>query len=122
MGRNDPICVQISGAQVNDSKLACEMMELLNVEAIERFVGDKAYDTNRIRDWLKDNNIAAEIPNKRNRKNKFRFDKTVYKWRHKIENLFGRMKENRRLAMRVDKLDTSFMGFIALSLIKLQVC
>lgn len=122
MGRRDPICVQISGAQVNDSKLACEMMGLLNTQAIKRFVGDKAYDTNKIRGWLKDNNIAAEIPNKRNRKNKFRFDKTVYKWRHKIENLFGRIKENRRLAMRVDKLDTSFMGFIALSLIKLQVC
>jgi transposase len=119
MGRNDPICVQISGAQINDSKLACEMMGLLNKEAIKSFVGDKAYDTNKIRDWLKDNNIAAEIPNKRNRKNKFRFDKTVYKWRHKIENLFGRIKENRRLAMRLDKLDSSSIGFIALSLMKL---
>lgn len=67
-------------------------------------------------------NIKAEIPNKRNRKIPFRFDKTIYKWRYRIENLFCKLKENRRLAMRFDKLDTSFMAFIVLALIKLQVC
>jgi hypothetical protein len=36
--------------------------------------------------------------------------------------MFAKIKENRRLALRVDKLDTSFMAFIALAFIKMQVC
>ena len=122
MGREDPLCVQITGAQTHDSKVAIEMLELLNKEEISRFVGDKGYDTDRIRSALKERDIAAEIPNKRNRKVKCRFDKTVYKWRHRIENLFCKIKENRRLSMRFEKLDCTFMGFIAMALIKLEVC
>ncbi len=103
MGRDGAICVQISGAEMHDSKIAIEMINVLNEHAIERFVGDKGYDTKKIRDFLKQKGINAEIPNKCNRKKKFRFDKTVYKWRHRIENLFCTIKENRRLSMRCDK-------------------
>jgi transposase len=45
-----------------------------------------------------------------------------YKWRHRVENLFQRIKENRRLAMRYEKLDSTFAGFLALALLKLEVC
>ena len=107
---------------MHDSKVAIEMLELLKKEEVSRFVGDKGYDTDRIRSALKERSIAAEIPNKRNRKAKYRFDKTVYKWRHRIENLFCKIKENRRLSMRFEKLDCTFMGFIAMALIKLEVC
>jgi IS5 family transposase len=55
------------------------MLELLNKEEVSRFVRDKGYDTNKIREALKERDIAAEIPNKRNRKVKCRFDKNVYK-------------------------------------------
>ncbi len=46
----------------------------------------------------------------------------LYKLRHKIKNLFCKIKENRRPMMRVDKLDSSFMRFIILNLIKIEVC
>jgi transposase len=122
MGKEDAICVDIIGAQVHDSKKVEEMMNFLNLSEIDRFVADKAYDTNKIRDFLKKNNIYAEIPNKRNRKTPFRFDKTIYKWRYRIENLFQKLKENRRLCMQFDKLDCTFMAFFAIALIKLKVC
>jgi transposase len=121
MGKEEAICIDITGAQVHDSKKVEEMMNFLNLNGIERFVADKAYDTNKIRDLLKRNDIYAEIPNK-NRKTPFRFDKTIYKWRHRIENLFQKLKENRRLCMRFDKLDCTFMAFVAIAIIKLQVC
>jgi transposase len=122
MGKEDVICVDITGAQVHDSKVTEEMMKFLNLKEIRRFIADKAYDTNKIRDFLKENDIQAEIPNKKSRKNPFRFDKTVYKWRYRIENLFQKLKENRRLCMRFDKLDCTFMAFVAIALIKLLVC
>lgn len=122
MGRTQPIRVALSGANRHDSKMVYPMIDGLNKKAIEHFVGDKAYDTNAIRFFLKSEGISAEIPGKRNRKIQPKFDKTLYKWRHHIENMFAKLKENRRLAMRVDKLDVTFMGFIALALIKLMVC
>ena len=122
MGSKDVICADITGAQVHDSKQAEPMLNYLNLREIDRFVADKAYDSNKIRAFLKNNEIYAEIPAKRNRKTHIRFDKTVYKWRHKIENLFQKIKENRRLCMRFDKLDVTFMAFVAIALIKLQAC
>jgi transposase len=122
MGKEDAVCVQVTGAQVHDSKVAYEMVSLLNTHVIDRFVGDKGYDADKIRSWLAKAGIVPEIPSKRNRVMKPKFDKIVYKWRHRIENLFAKIKENGRLAMRVDKLDLTFMGFIALALIKLEVC
>jgi hypothetical protein len=35
--------------------------------------------------------------------------------------MFQKIKENRRLALRVDKLDSTFMAFLALAFIKLEV-
>ena len=43
------------------------------------------------------------------------FDKETYKWRHLIENYFGKLKENRGIAMRSCKTDQSFTAFISLA-------
>lgn len=122
MGADDVLCVELSGAEKHDSQMAEPMMALLNCQAIERFVADKGYDDDALIAWLKTQNIHAEIPPRDNRKCKRFYDKTVYAWRRRIENMFAKIKENRRLALRVDKLDTSFMAFLALAFIKMQVC
>ena len=122
MGKDEVLCVQLSGAETHDSEMAEPMMMLLNTSAIERFVGDKAYDDNDLIFWLNSEDIRAEIPPRKNRIDKRFYDKTVYRWRRRVENMFTKIKENRRLALRVDKLDTSFMGFLALAFIKMQVC
>jgi transposase len=71
---------------------------------------------------LKTQDIEAEIPPRCNRKIKRLYDKAVYARRRGMENLFAKLKENRRLALRVDKLEATFGGFIALALIKMDVC
>jgi transposase len=122
MGAQDVLCVELSGAEKHDSQMAQPMMNLLNTQAIERFVADKGYDDDDLIAWLKTHNIHAEIPPRDHRILKRFYDKTVYAWRRRIENMFAKIKENRRLALRVDKLDTSFMAFLALAFIKMQVC
>lgn len=122
MGEKDVLCVQLSGANTHDSQMAEPMMGLLNTQAIERFVADKGYDDDDLIAWLKSQNIHAEIPPRENRKDRRHYDKTVYVWRRRIENMFQKIKENRRLALRVDKLDSTFMAFLALAFIKLEVC
>ena len=42
-------------------------------------------------------------------------DMEVYKWRHLIENFFGKLKEFKRIALRSEKTDTSFAAMIYLA-------
>ena len=47
------------------------------------------------------------------------YDKTLYKMRKYIEIFFGKLKENKRLALRYDKSGAAFLGFIAMGSIKI---
>ena len=49
------------------------------------------------------------------RRSPLELDLAVYKWRHLIENFFGKLKEFKRIAMRSDKTDTSFSAVIYLA-------
>jgi len=57
-------------------------------KAAEKLLGDKAYDSAELREWLEDRGTKAVIPNKRNRKQPFNFNKKAYKERRRIENAF----------------------------------
>jgi transposase len=39
-------------------------------------------------------------------------DGEIYKWRHLVENFFGKLKDFKRIAMRSDKTDDSFKAMI----------
>ena len=45
------------------------------------------------------------------------YDKEVYKQRHKIEIMFGRLKDWRRIAMRYDRCAHTFFSAICLAAI-----
>ena len=55
-------------------------------------LADKGYDADRFRDALAKRKIAACIPSKPNRKVAIPYDAILYKQRHKIENIFARLK------------------------------
>jgi putative transposase len=87
---------------------------LRRAKGAAQVLGDKAYDSNELRQELKDRGIQPVIPNKSNRKRRFRFDKQLYKLRHRIENGIGRLKDFRRIATRYDKLARNFLASICL--------
>ncbi len=51
---------------------------------------------------------------------RFPADRHTYKWRHLVENFFGKLKEYRGIAMRSCKTDDSFKAFISLAAIVIQ--
>jgi transposase len=63
--------------------------------------------------WLKDRGIKAVIPPKANRKEQRDCDYWLYKERHAVECLFGKLKYFRRIAMRYEKKAVHFMGMLA---------
>ena len=66
-------------------------------------LGDKGYDADWFRDALIARGIAPCIPPKSNRKLPPAFDKQLYRSRHKIENMFGKLKDWRRIHTRYDR-------------------
>ena len=79
---------------------------------------DKGYDSDRHRVLLRSQNNIAVIPGRKNRIIKIDYEKEIYQLRRRIEIFFGKIKENKRLALRYDKSDMVFLGFVALAAIK----
>lgn len=70
-------------------------------------LADRAFDADWLRDDLPGRDITPVIPPKSNRKLPAEFDTETCKWRHLIENYFGKLKENRWIARRSCKSDIS---------------
>ena len=66
------------------------------------------------RSW-KPSRLSPDAGTESNPKFPAEFDKETYKWRHLIENYFGKLKENRGIAMRSCKTDQSFKAIIAIA-------
>ncbi|WP_341751036.1 transposase [Candidatus Tisiphia endosymbiont of Sialis lutaria] len=123
---NACINCQLFPAQRQDCKTVEQLWQDWPWEEVDFVVADKGYDNGNIRDFIKSKNAIPVIPYKRvylpNNSNltpKDFYDTKIYRKRHIIERLFGRLKENKRIAMRFDKLDSTFLNFIALALAKL---
>ena len=56
-------------------------------------LGDKGYDSNRFRTALIKRGITPCIPSSKSHKVPIPYDKTLYRQRHRIENMFDRLKD-----------------------------
>ena len=83
--------------------------------ACGKLLADRVFDANWLREALTEAKIEAVIPPKSNRRFPAEFDRHTYKWRHLIENFFGKLKEFRGVATRYCKTDESFKAFISLA-------
>ena len=68
-----------------------------------RVVGDKGYNSRRIRTFLRRRGIRYTIPRKSNERRRGPFDCGVYRLRNVVERTINRLKQFRRLATRYEK-------------------
>ncbi|WP_420029475.1 IS5 family transposase [Rhodovulum visakhapatnamense] len=92
-------------------------------------LGDRGYDADWFRDALKDKGIRAVrgrfdpldqilspvTPGRKQRKTPVKYDRRRYKRRNRIETMFGRLKDWRRVATRYDRCPKVFLSAIALA-------
>ena len=120
-GLGRPLCFLLTPWQAADCRQARYLLEGLT---FERPIGDRGYDTDEIRDWVEEHGAEAVIPAKRNRKAPIPHDREAYKTRHRVENLFGRIKDFGRIVPRKCTTSRSYAGFVSLAfaLVNIQLC
>ena len=100
----------LSEGQMSDYKGAALMIEALPKAQAMR--GIRGYDANWFRTALTARGITPCIPSKANRKVAVPHDRILYRQRHKIENMFGKLKDWRRIHTRYDRCAHAFMSAI----------
>ena len=103
----------LSEGQMSDYKGAALMLDAL--PKADAMLGDRGYDADWFRQALTDRGITPCIPSKANRKATIPHDRTLYRQRHKIENMFGRLKDWRRIHTRYDRCAHPFMSAICIA-------
>ena len=117
--RGVPISLHLSPGNDADISHACEILEGVVAKTV---VADKGYDSDELRIWLFERDIAPCIPAKSNRVDPLPYRKALYRKRHLVENFFAHIKTFRRVSTRYDKLAETFFGWVMLAvLIKFAV-
>ncbi len=80
---------------------------------MKRVIADRGYDANRLRAQLREQGTIPVIPGRRNRKRPIQYDERRYKDRWRVEAMFCRLKDFRRVATRYDKLARNFLSAVA---------
>jgi transposase len=85
----------LSEGQMSDYKGAAPMLNAL--PPAKTMLADRGYDADRFPQALRERGIVPCIPSKSNRKLPIPHDRVLYPQRHKIETMFGRFKNMRRI-------------------------
>jgi transposase len=108
-----PLTLFVTAGQVSDYIGARALLS--SIPNVGWLLGDRGYDADWFREALKDKGIRACIPGRKQRKAPVKYDKRRYKRRNRIEIMFGRLKDWRRVATRYDRCPKVFLSAIALA-------
>ena len=102
----------LTPGQTNDITQAAPLLEGL---AAEHVIADKGDDGDEVLQRIRDQGGQAVISPKSNRKVQRPYDKELSRERNRIERLFGRLKQCRRIATRHEKSARNFLAFLHLA-------
>ena len=110
-GKGRPLLLHLMEGQASDHKAAAIMLE--HLPPARFLLADRAYSSICFRDALGQRGIIPCIPPHAKHKVQHRYDPILYRQRHKIENLFARLKDWRRIHTRYDRCAHTFLSAIA---------
>ena len=105
----------LAEGQMSDHRGAALMLDALPGARV--LIGDRGYDRRALRDTLAARGTDACMPSTRSRKIPIPHDPALYRRRHRIENLFARLKDWRCIATRYDRCAHTFMAAITIAAI-----
>ncbi len=108
-----PLSFFMTAGQVSDYTGAAALLD--DLPAAQWMLGDRGYDADWYRDALQAKGITPCIPGRKSRIMPVKYDKRRYRSRSRIETMFGRLKDWRRVATRYDRCPTVFFSAVALA-------
>ncbi|WP_375272705.1 IS5 family transposase [Sphingomonas sp.] len=108
-----PLSFFMTAGQVSDYTGAASLLD--EMPKAQWLLGDRGYDDDWFRDALQAKGTQPCIPGRRSRNEPVRYDKRRYRRRSRIEIMFGRLKNWRRVATRYDRCPTVFLSAVALA-------
>nr|WP_231732655.1 MULTISPECIES: IS5 family transposase [unclassified Sphingopyxis] len=113
-----PVGFILTGGEASDYT-AAEPLMAIPVATPKALLADKGYDGDRFRESLLVRGILPIIPPRSNRKVPEHPDYRRYKDRNRVERMFSKLKQQRRIATRYDKTLLSFESFLNLAATRL---
>jgi transposase len=111
-----PLGFILTGANVSDFDQCIPLLRA-HLRNNTHAIMDKGYDSDAIRAYVNQLGGVAVIAPNSSRSQKPVFDQHLYRDRHRIENLFSRLKHYRRIATRYEKLHRCFAAMVTLACI-----
>ena len=126
-GHGKPVVIVLTPGQAHETTA---FEQLLDQGAVKRrrgrprlrprrIVGDKGYNSRKIRQYLRRRGIRVTIPRKQNERRRGPFDRATYRTRNKVERLINRLKQFRRVATRYEKRAENYHAMVTLAMIML---
>ena len=109
-GLGNPVRWRLTGGEVHDSTQAQGLMKGMQAQSV---LADKGYDSNDFVSFIREQQMCAVIPPKRNRTEQRAYDKSLYKERNLVESFFSKLKYFRRVFSRFDKSIRNFTAFLS---------
>ena len=103
----------LSEGQMSDHKGAAMIFPALPDADV--LIGDKGYDSDAFRAALIERKITPCIPPRAKRRSPATYCKDTYKQRHKVENMFAKLKDWRRISTRYDRCAHTFFSAICIA-------
>nr|WP_244498039.1 transposase [Aureimonas sp. AU40] len=111
-GHERPLGFVLTGGEVSDYK-AVPVLLVLPVGKPRLMPADKGYEGDEVRQSLLLKGVLPMIPSKANRRAPAACDFKQYRNRNRIERMFNRLKQARRIATRYDQTASSILAFLS---------
>jgi transposase len=108
-----PRVLLLSAGNTNDITMARDLVEAAG--PLSRLLADRGYDADHLRKLLAERGVEAVIPTTTSRRAPIPYNVVRYRQRNKVERLWARLKDFRRVATRYDKLAANFLAGVQIA-------
>ncbi len=112
-----PIRLKLTEGQAHDGRSATDMFD--TIKAGDILLADRAYDSDALRQLLRERGAWGNIRPMPNRLTPQAFSAWVYRQRNQVERFFNKLKHFRAIATRYDKRDDNFLASVQLASIRI---
>ena len=108
-----PILLKLTEGQAHDGRSAVDMLGGLGPGQI--LLGDRAYDSDALRNCLAERGAWANVKPMPRRVNVPAFSAFLYRYRNLVERFFSKLKHFRAIATRFEKHDANYLALVKLA-------